>query len=501
MPRTGIEPSRHLRAVSLLSRLVAPMAITLLLWLTSTNDVTASQVACSFVVLSAATWMYSSWKLHTRRAFPILALVVAIYWWYFTFELFWGGREVQSWQTGSVPVTGQAITATMIAVAIGVMALLLGGQTRAFPSLERLKQWDLIEDPKHWTWLRIVLAVGTLTMLRGLPLAFLGEGLRQSVVLFETMVPSVAFAILFRNYLQGRASTFDKILIVSFTVLRFVGGMASGWLGSSASMAMIAGGVYLSERRRVPAWAPALLAAYVLFFQVGKNEYRQRYWFGQQANTTNPVGRLSYWFDASLSEWQKAFAVGDKEAYVGLISQSLMRTSLLTQVANVIERTPDDVPFQKGKTYSYFLVTWIPRFLWPDKPFVSGANQFYQVAYGLTREDSLDQVSIAVGSLGEAYMNFGWIGILLIMFLIGVVLSVYQRLFLSRTSGVFLFGIGVALVPQILTIEAQLAQYLAGVLQQIVFCVVVFSPLLRRRRPFPQRLLRNRCDFPSPLLA
>lgn len=495
------EPSRRMAGLALIDRLAAAVAITLLLWLTSTNDVTMMQAVCSFLILSVTAWMYSNWKAQSHRAIPVLALVVGIYWWYFTFELFWGGRVVYLWQAGAIPVSGKAITATMIATVVGVFALLLGARTKVFPSLEWLKQWDIIEDPKQWTWLRIVLAVGTLVMLRGLPLSFLGEGFRQIVVLFETMVPTVAFVILFRNYLRGRASTFDKLLIAGFLVLRFVGGMASGWLGSAVSMAMVAGAVYLSERRKVPAWALALLAAYILFFQAGKNEYRQRYWFGEQSNTESPVARLSYWFDAALSQWQKAFAAGDKAAYVGLVSQSLMRTSLLTQVADVIGRTPKDVPFQYGKTYSYFLVTWVPRFLWPSKPSVSGANQFYQVAYGLTPEDSLDQVSIAIGSLGEAYMNFGWIGIPFVMFLIGVVLNIYQRIFLSRTSGVFLFGIGAALVPQILAIEGQLAQYLSGMIQQIVFCVVVFSPLLRRRRALPQRLARNRSDFPSPLHA
>lgn len=482
--------SRRAAGVSRLALLTAGLIITFLLWLSSTNDVTLVQAASSFLALSAAAWTYSTWKVKGYPAIPVFAFIIGAYWWYFTFELFWGGRAVYLWQTGAIPVDGKAITAAMIAMLIGVFALLLGSEAKVFPPLEKLKQWDLVDDPKQWTWLRVILAGGTLIMLAGVPLSFLGDGVRQIIVLFETMAPSVAFVILFRIYLRGLASNVDKLLIAAFLVLRFVGGMASGWLGSAASMAIIVGAVYLSERRRVPAWAPALLAVYVLFFQVGKSQYRQQYWnTGQSA--ASPIDRLSYWFDVSLGEWQKAIADNNKQAYVELISQSFLRTSLLTQVASLIERTPRDVPFQKGKTYSYFLITWIPRFLWPGKPSVNEANQFYQVAYGITPEESLNKVSIAVGSLGEAYMNFGWLGIPLVMFLIGVVISNYQQLFLSRNSGVLLFGIGIALVPQILMIEGQLAQYLSGVIQSIVFCVVVFSPILRRRCSCPITVSRR----------
>jgi hypothetical protein len=54
-------------------------------------------------------------------------------------------------------------------------------------------------------------------------------------------------------------------------------------------------------------------------------------------------------------------------------------------------------------------ITLIPRFIWPDKPSVNDANQYYQVAYGLTTEENLDGVSIAVGVMTEGFINFGWL--------------------------------------------------------------------------------------------
>jgi hypothetical protein len=117
--------------------------------------------------------------------------------------------------------------------------------------------------------------------------------------------------------------------------------------------------------------------------------------------------------------------------------------------------------------------------VWPDKPSVSEANQYYQVAYGLTSEDDLGKVSISVGLLTEGYMNFGWAGVVGIMFLAGIFFDFYQRTFLSRTSGALMTGIGMILLPQFLAVESQLAQYVGGILQQVVVTLIVMLPIIR----------------------
>ncbi len=159
----------------------------------------------------------------------------------------------------------------------------------------------------------------------------------------------------------------------------------------------------------------------------------------------------------------------------------MARVSLLNQTANVVEMTPSVVPYQYGHLYSYLGVTLIPRFVWPEKPSMNEANQFYQVAYGLTSEDNLASVSIGVGFLTEAYISFSWPGVIGIMFLLGVFFDFYQNLFFDRSSGILLGGIGVILLPLMLGIEAQMAVYLGGVIQQVLLMFVVFLPALRIR--------------------
>jgi hypothetical protein len=144
--------------------------------------------------------------------------------------------------------------------------------------------------------------------------------------------------------------------------------------------------------------------------------------------------------------------------------------------------TPSVVPYQYGRLYTYIFISWIPRFIWPDKPSVSEANQFYQVAYGLSTEEQLSTVAIAVGILTESFVSFGWIGVIIIMFLLGIFFDFYQQTFLSPTAGILMNGIGFVLLPQFLSIESQLAVYVSGILQTLVLTFLVMLPIINFNR-------------------
>jgi hypothetical protein len=295
-----------------------------------------------------------------------------------------------------------------------------------------------------------------------------------------TVVPNVAFVLLLCRYLGGRASRTDRAVLIGCAVMLVVGRLASGWLGSVAGIAVLYGSAVLLKRRRIPWLAVCLTAMVILFLQVGKNEFRAVYW-ADRTNGGGVMERVTFWLERSASQWEAVFESGDSEDAQSLASMSLRRTSLLTQVAHVIDLTPSEVPFQNGATYKYLAVTFIPRFLWPDKPSVNEANRFYQVAYAMTTESGLEDVSIAVGALAEAYINFGWTGVIGIMFMIGLALGVYERTFgLTHSSSLFL-GIGLALIPGFLTIESQLGQYFGGVIQQALLATAVFLPVAKRR--------------------
>jgi hypothetical protein len=339
---------------------------------------------------------------------------------------------------------------------------------------------DILDQRASWAYVRAVLIAGVAFGLRPGTVWILGAEGRQLMITLTTVVPDVAFVLLFDRYLRGRSAPIDRVMLVTCGAARLLGGLASGWLGPTVGWGVTCGALFLLRRRTFPVVPIALTIALLLFLQVGKSEFRSVYWSSEQAET-GMVDRVQFWFETAASKWSDALRSGERTESLGLASESLQRASLLTQVAHVLEMTPSQVPFQGGDTYRFMAVTLIPRVLWPDKPTVNDANRFYQVAYGLTAENRLDTVSIAVGSLAEGFINFGWAGVIGVMLLIGVVLGVYQRTLVVAESSTLFLAIGLTLVPGFLALESQLGQYLGGIVQQMLLTLAVFLPIVRRR--------------------
>jgi hypothetical protein len=338
---------------------------------------------------------------------------------------------------------------------------------------------DIHRSPARWNYLRLVLLAATLLRI-AVPIYSLGGGVRQFLVIIETVVPSVTFVILLRYYLRGSAIAMDKVLLAGYASLALVAGISSGWMGSFVGLVIMATGVYVFEKRKLPLVAIVVAIPIVLFLQAGKDKFRQQYW--REGASGGYVERFNYWMDSSLSAWERALTSSDQDSARNLANQTIGRVSLLQQTANVMEATPERVPYQYGRLYSYMLVTFIPRLFWPDKPSVSDANRWYQVSYRLTDPRNLRGVSIATGYLTESYINFGWFGPPVVIFFVGIFLGLFNKVFLRPRSGLLLNSLGVVLLPQLLQVESQLAVYIAGLGQQITIALITLAPMFDRHR-------------------
>lgn len=458
-----------------------PSVISLVSYLISPNDISWIQLLFAFVLLQIPWTAYLNWKKRDDEKLSIFAVISLMYWIYYSLALFWGSRTVSGMQSSfEENVPPEAITWSLAAALIGVSSVWLGMRLGLGRRLVPSGLPELKPHVSSLHYLRVLLVLGTfLSFYENLP--FLGgEGARQILTIIISTVPILAFAILFRNVIRGEAGPIDKGLVIAFVILRFVIGLSSGWLGAFAAIIVICGAIYVSEKRRLPRLTLLLVILFTLFFQVGKQEFRSVYW--RTTEEASKIDRVRFWTEKSLSIWGEALSNPSEGALGEAISLSMSRLSLLTQTANVIDLTPAIVPYQQGRLYYYLAITWIPRAVWPDKPSVNEANQFYQVAYGLNTEEGLENVSIGVGVMTEAYISFGLYGIVAIMFLMGIFYDLYTTLCFSSRSGLLMTGVGIALLPQMMNMEAQMAVYLGGVVQQVVFTLLIFSPIIRWRR-------------------
>lgn len=460
--------------------ILPPILVTGFLWLTSPNNISIIEATAGFIMILMPWVSFRRWRQLKQTEVPLFSMVSGMYWMYYALPLFWGDRHGVSSFSAGMDITEEAITASMIMATLGVAACWLGMRTGAGRGLVPRIIPDIPTNPMRWDWIRVLLLVGTFGSLSDTALYALGGGFSQWMLTLLTLVPMVCYAILLRNFLRGQATRGDKILLAFFLLLRFVIGMSSGWMGAMGFLMITTAAVYIYERKKFPVAFFVLMVVYVLFFQVGKFAMREKYWFGEEKG--GKVERIAMWVDESFKRWGEALDDPSGEVARSLAYTSLSRVSLLTQTANVVELTPTVVPYQYGQTYSYMFIAFIPRFMWPEKPSANDANQFYQVAYGITAEEDLGMGSFASGTLTEGYINFGWAGVLVLMFLLGIFLDWLQWTFLSESSGYLLRGIGVALLPYFLTIESQLAAYLGATLQRIGLILILMIPIIRFRK-------------------
>ena len=174
----------------------------------------------------------------------------------------------------------------------------------------------------------------------------------------------------------------DKLLLAGYIVIALVAGIASGWLASFVGVAIMATAVYIYEKGRLPLFAIMIGIPIVLFLQPGKERFRLQYW--RAGASESYVERFNFWMYSSWTAWEQTRFHPEEGKAKNLVDQTVGRLSLLQQTANVIESTPERIPYQNGRLYSYMFVTFVPRLVWPDKPSVNAANRWYQVAYRLT---------------------------------------------------------------------------------------------------------------------
>jgi hypothetical protein len=455
-----------------------PLIVTAVLWATSVTDITPLQIVAAFILCWIPWAAYRGWSRGTREGIPLFFLVGAMYWVAYAVPLFWLRHDI-TLITGGHHLSEDAITKSLYLAVLGVAALGVGMRVAGIWQFTKAFSPDIHRSPTRWHYLRFAL-LATMFLRIAVPIDTLGGGGRQFLAIIETIVPSVTFVVLLRYYLRGAAIPIDKVLLAGYTGVALIAGISSGWLGSFVGLAIIATGVYVYEKGKLPLVALMIAIPIVLFLQPGKEKFRQQYW--RAGASESYVERFSFWIGSSWSEWGKALSSSDQDQSKNLANETLGRLSLLGQTANVMEATPERVPYQYGRLYSYMLITFVPRFSWSDKPSVNDANRWYQVAYQLTDPRGLRGVSIATGYLAESYISFGWFGPPMVIFCVGLLLGLFERIFLRHSSGLLLNSIGVVLLPQLLQVEAQLAQYIAGCGQQIAVALITLAPMFDLHR-------------------
>jgi oligosaccharide repeat unit polymerase len=276
--------------------------------------------------------------------------------------------------------------------------------------------------------------------------------------------------ILWRLMLAGMSIGFGSLLIYAdFNVFAFfegLTGMTRRWTGSLARerygswstilyemqmflQAVIPLAVCLAAMRRAPAFQRCVAALFVLwmlvrtvftgsrssllpivlclaaaaFWRAGPRMRRGLVFIGLPIALVGAF-LLSAVIVAGRNEGKFDLSTATTTDYVGF--------EMFRELLFVIRAHGEGLPSEYGLTYFTQLVNPIPRAIWPGKP-VADAGLILARAYGAVDRNGEPTMTTSPGFLGEAYLNFGFVGLLIIPAAAGLIVRAWDRL-LSTAS-------------------------------------------------------------------
>lgn len=174
-------------------------------------------------------------------------------------------------------------------------------------------------------------------------------------------------------------------------------------------------------RKRFPwQWIMALVG-FMVIFNPAKHIVREQLFRdgGSRGAFESTERAFQAWGDALERTWSfDSPGSTDAERH---LRTTLTRLDYNWAGALIYTLVPRALPHEGGRTYEDIPMVLVPRVLYPDKP--SSQDYFrtrWTIRLGIQTWEGAKRTAIAIPAAGEAYWNFGWLGVLLIPLAVGL---------------------------------------------------------------------------------
>lgn len=231
---------------------------------------------------------------------------------------------------------------------------------------------------------------------------------------------------------SATASMFMTLIAVSLGIWIALGTVRPRWvcIGLSAALLFVTMRGVVLDHRRALAKDQAMSGAERSLLLVAL--------IGERVSQEGPVSSI-------VSGWEAVSA----------------RAALLDLFTDVARQTPDPVPYWGGATYASLVGAFVPRFLWPDKPKKTLGFDFGHRYGYLARDDYSTTINLPF--LIEFYANFGEMGVVVGMLLVGALYKLLERLMNRPNQDVLISIAGLGVLLPLINIESDFSLIFGGV--------------------------------------
>jgi hypothetical protein len=446
--------------------LLAAALASVILWYISPAGTPAIHKVLALLLLYACAWPAFSYVLHGTVGLPVLPMICLTYGAAFSLPVF--TTSPTFWLSGPgalVTPPDTFITSALVISIAGVLALQSGF---------RLSRWQLIRGvvPQIKLGLDPAIARPALTALGSVAIACLWAATIGRLVvtadyraLFAILFAqsSICLTVLYVFYLRGQLNSVYTLCLAGLLIGRALVGLATGSLWELFSPFVPLAAVHWQIKRTVPWRYAVVVLAVFITLQPVKSDWRWAVWLRGEAGGS-VTGRLTMWAEMIAEKWT-GYLAGGRETVELTARESYARVDYLHMFAHVLTVTPEAVPYKLGSTYSYLLITMVPRVVWPEKPYSTAANDDFAVTYGFLSIRAVGTTMTGVPHLVEAYINFGIVGVIGICLLIGLVYGALALALDNRLSGEGGIAILAALTLDLNATGTNTATAFGGILQ------------------------------------
>jgi hypothetical protein len=294
----------------------------------------------------------------------------------------------------------------------------------------------------------------------------------KSIVDFLASLFFAGIALLVLLQCRGRlnlrhALALDLVAIPVFLLMQLGTGFTTGFATAVVSLALLC----WSQANRLSI-VIAVLGIALAFMVRGSatGEFRREVWYG---GTSGPRWELGVrHLQLTFEQWSRGDQGAREESEEGLAN----RIAYLNTFTYVAYTTPKQIPYLDGSTYEALLVSPIPRIIWPEKP-QKQLGQSFPHRYGLL--DPWDfSTSFNLPYIVEFYINSGWSGVIVGMFVVGVAYRGINALVNRPGVPVGSVLIAVLVLSNILAIESDLNLVFGNIFLKLASYLVALSPVL-----------------------
>lgn len=411
-PASANHSAGSLNGLRLLTALVAAVPVAALGMPSEIPQEARVLASVLWVLCLLPAWLYLQLPEQRRPPVPFLPLIGGVYLFYYPLHVVLGSSSVNYlFRLDPAFDYDRAVQYALVgwvAVLVGYYGGAMLRMNSPFRSVRPTDPGTLRQWGKLLVWGGLLFDIARQVV----PIPLVLRGLLYFTSMFSLLGLALLTILAVQHRLTRRERWGLYAALVLTALLRAGSGLISNVviLAITVFLAVWAGGGRLGMRWLVIA---ALSVAAMIGMRSVAMEYRARSWFAE--TQLSLAGRALLMGQLLVSKVQGQGVVSTVDDGWTIVAG---RSANLDLLADVVRQTGSTVPFWRGETYLSLVGFAVPRFIWPSKP-TKTLGQDFGHRYGYL--DSWDTwTSINLPFLVEFYANFGEMGVLIGMVIVGL---------------------------------------------------------------------------------